>query len=335
MQRNEKKLKWIREMNESGVKASQIVYGIGCEIHPSAQLGGDGHSMAVSEKGFWERCKHQGGIVLGDFVHVGEGTVVKRATLYGKNTWIKDDVKLCSFVNVGHNCEIGEHTFVGPHVCFNGSVKVGDNCWIAGHAIIGQHSVIGDNVTIGMGAVVPVRTVIPDNAVYVGVPAKPIKFLDNSIHPSFKYYEPFKIGKYNHIHENVSVGKDCTIRSFVELRPNTTIGDDCYIDSGVKSSGNCLIGHNVTIRYDSIIARDVIIENNVFIAPQVMFINIPFIDKEKKPTIIRHGVKIGTNTTINDGVEICEDAIIGAKSFVNKDISEKGVYVGVPVRRIK
>jgi UDP-3-O-[3-hydroxymyristoyl] glucosamine N-acyltransferase len=335
MQRNEKKLKWIREINDSGVKTSSSIIGVGCVIHPSAQIGEDGYSMAINEDGFWERCKHQGGYAIGDFVHVGECTVIKRATLYGQRTWIKDDVKLCSFVNVGHNCEIGEHTFVGPHVCFNGSVKVGDNCWIAGHAVLGNHSIIGNNVTIGMGAIVPPRTIIPDNSTYVGIPARPIKFIDNIIHSSFEYFEPLRIGKYNHIHENVYVGKNCTIRSYVELRENTRIGNDCYIDSGVKSSGECLIGNNVTIRYDSIIARDVIIENDVFIAPQVMFINIPFLDKKKRTTIIRNDVKIGTNATINDGVEICEGSIIGAKSFVNKNILKKGVYVGVPARRIK
>ena len=66
-----------------------------------------------------------------------------------------------------------------------------------------------------------------------------------------------------------------------------------------------------------------------------MFIYIPFTEKEKKPTIIRRGVKIGTNATINDGIEVCEGAIIGAKAFVNKDILEKGIYAGVPARRIR
>jgi UDP-N-acetylglucosamine acyltransferase len=335
MSKNENKLKWIREKNESGLNTTKIVYGMGCEIHPSAQIGGDGHSMAINEKGNWERLKHLGGIMIGKLVHIGEGTVIKRASEYGSYTIIKDDVKICSFVNVGHNCYIGSHTFIAPHVCLNGSVRIGKNCWIAGHVIIGQHSRIGNNVTIGMGAVVPERTIIQDNETYVGIPARPIKFINNNIHPTFMYKEPIQIGKYNHIHENVIVGKGCIIRSYVELRNNTRIGNNCYLDSGVKTSGDCIIGHNVTIRYDSIIARNVIVEDEVFISPQVMFINIPFSDKERKSTIIKSGVKIGTNATIGDGVEICEGVIIGAKSFVNKDILEKGVYVGVPARRIK
>ena len=149
---------------------------------------------------------------------------------------------------------------------------------------------------------------------------------------SFKHGKNLQIGKYNHIHPDVQVGDDVTIRSYVELRNGTIIGDRCYIDSGVKSSGQCKIGNDVTIRYDAIIARNVIIEDGVFISPQVMFINIPFKAKEKKPTIIRKGAKIGTNATINDGVEIGEGVIIGAKAFVNRDCLEPGVYIGNPAK---
>ncbi len=148
----------------------------------------------------------------------------------------------------------------------------------------------------------------------------------------FKHGKNLQIGKYNHIHPDVEVGDDVTIRSYVELRNGTIIGDRCYIDSGVKSSGQCKIGNDVTIRYDAIIARNVIIEDGVFISPQVMFINIPFKEKEKKATIIRKGAKIGTNATINDGVEVGEGVIIGAKAFVNRDCLELGVYIGNPAR---
>jgi len=156
----------------------------------------------------------------------------------------------------------------------------------------------------------------------------------NYIHPSFVHGKNLKIGKFNHIHEGVKVGDDVTIRSYVELRKGTIVGDGCYIDSGVKSSGQCTIGDNVTIRYNSIIARNVTIKDDVFISPQVMFINIPFTKKERRPTIVGKGAKIGTNATINDGVKIGDGVIIGAKSFVNRDCIEPGTYVGIPARKI-
>ena len=66
-----------------------------------------------------------------------------------------------------------------------------------------------------------------------------------------------------------------------------------------------------------------------------MFINIAFTEKDKKQTIIRQNVKIGTNATINDGVEIVEGTVIGAKAFVTKDCIEPGIYVGIPAKLLK
>ncbi len=151
----------------------------------------------------------------------------------------------------------------------------------------------------------------------------------NIVHESFRYGKKFKIGSFNHIHENVICGDNVEIKSYVEIRPLTKIGNNVYIDSGVKISGECDIMDNVIIRYDSIIARNVIICPNVFISPQVMFINIPAKKREiKKVTIIHEGVFLGTNCTIHDGVEIFEDIIIGAKANVRKSLYAKGTYVG-------
>lgn len=154
----------------------------------------------------------------------------------------------------------------------------------------------------------------------------------NIISKGFIHGENFNIGYFNILEDNVIVGDNVTIRNYVELRKGTKIGNDCHIDSGVKSSGLNKIGDNVTIRYDSIIARNVEIGNNVFISPQVMFINVPFGRKKRGRTVVSDNVKIGTNATIGDGVFIGSDITIGAKSYVNKDLIESGVYIGTPAK---
>ncbi|MFT4644265.1 MAG: serine acetyltransferase, partial [Planctomycetota bacterium] len=42
-----------------------------------------------------------------------------------------------------------------------------------------------------------------------------------------------------------------------------------------------------------------------------------------------------TSATILQFLNINNDVIIGANSLINKSINEKGVYVGVPAKRIK
>jgi len=185
---------------------------------------------------------------------------------------------------------------------------------------------------------------VPPGETVVGVPANPIKFAGNYVHPNFTYGRNLVIGKYNHIHEGVVLGKDVVIRSYVELRPDTVIGDGVYLDSGVKTSGECWIKNNVTLRYDSIIAKGTKIMDDVFIAPQLMTENLNHKGESIGGAQIGIGiwnrekpfrVFIGTNVTLAAGITICPDVVIGSKANVRKSITESGVYIGNPARKIQ
>lgn len=163
----------------------------------------------------------------------------------------------------------------------------------------------------------------------------------NIIHPNFEHGNNFKIGEFNHIHENVVVGDNVEIRSHVELRPETIIGDDCYVDSGVKSSGECEIGNDVSLRYDAIIAKGTVIEDHIFISPQLMMENLNHRGEAMGGAHIgigewnhetKYRVFIGTNVTLAAGIEICSGTIIGSKANVRKSITEPGIYVGNPAK---
>lgn len=166
----------------------------------------------------------------------------------------------------------------------------------------------------------------------------------NIIHPSFKQGRNLQIGSFNKIHEDVEVGDNVQIMSYVELRPGTRIGDRCYIDSSVKSSGQCKIGNRVTLRYDAIIARGVEVEDDVFISPQFMTENVNHRGEEVGGAKIGVGdwkheteyrVFIGTNVTLAAGITIVPDVIIGSKTNVRKDITNSGIYIGNPARKLR
>ena len=50
---------------------------------------------------------------------------------------------------------------------------------------------------------------------------------------------------------------------------------------------------------------------------------------------IGDNVFIGAGCVIKDNIKIVDNVIIGAGAVVIKDIVERGVYVGVPARKIK
>jgi acetyltransferase-like isoleucine patch superfamily enzyme len=155
------------------------------------------------------------------------------------------------------------------------------------------------------------------------------------VDPGFIHGKNLKMGYFNVIGK-ARVGNNCEICNFVLLKDDTKIGNNCFIDSYVLSSGSCQIGNRVIMRYRTVIARNVIIEDDVFFTAGVKTI---FLDHKRKatpkPLIIKSGCYFGDNCIIMGGIIVAENCIIGAGAFVNKDTGPGGVYVGTPARRMR
>lgn len=151
----------------------------------------------------------------------------------------------------------------------------------------------------------------------------------------FQYGENFSMGNYCIIQEGCQVGDNVRLEHFVLLKKGTVIGDNVYVDSYVKSSGNNVIGSNVTLRFNCTIAREVTVEDDVFISPNVMTIYSDHKGQKHPGTVIGKGCHIGTNAVLGASVRIAPGSVVGAMAYVHQDISEPGIYVGIPARKIK
>jgi len=155
----------------------------------------------------------------------------------------------------------------------------------------------------------------------------------NEIHSSFKHGDGLKIGKFCVIDEDVQVGNNVTIENFVLLKKGTRIGHNVFVDSYVRSSGHNVIGDNVILRYGCTIAKGVIVDNYVFISPNVMTIYSNHKGEEIEGTFIGHHCHIGTAAVIGPGVNIVPHSVVGAMAYVSRSIDVPGIYTGIPARR--
>ncbi len=151
----------------------------------------------------------------------------------------------------------------------------------------------------------------------------------------FKHGKNFICGSFVKIDKDVVVGDDVQIDHFVLLRAGTRIGNNVFVDSYFRSSGNNKIGNNVTLRFGSTIAREVTVEDNVFISPNVMTIYSRHTGEKIGGTTIGKGSHVGTAAVIGPGIKIAPNSVIGAQAYVSHDITEPGVYTGVPAVKIK
>jgi acetyltransferase-like isoleucine patch superfamily enzyme len=143
-----------------------------------------------------------------------------------------------------------------------------------------------------------------------------------------------KPSKYSVI-KKAAIGRDSRVYDQVNLY-GCKIGKNTKIDSYVYIEEGVTIGDNCKIRPFVFIPTGVVIEDNVFIAPNVTFTN----DKHPRAqgewtrlnTRVKKYASIGAGSTINPGVQIGENALIGAGSVVTKNIPDNAVAVGVPAR---
>jgi UDP-3-O-[3-hydroxymyristoyl] glucosamine N-acyltransferase len=65
------------------------------------------------------------------------------------STIIRKGAKLDNLIQVAHNVEVGERTFIAAQTGISGSTKIGKNCLIGGQVGFVGHIQIADEVKIG------------------------------------------------------------------------------------------------------------------------------------------------------------------------------------------
>ena len=79
----------------------------------------------------------------------------------------------------------------------------------------------------------------------------------------------------------------------------------------------------------------VIVEDYVQIGSHCSIYSVSTIDNKNGQVILRKNCKVGSHSVIMPGVTIGENAIIGACSFVNRDVPDNSLAAGIPARVIK
>ncbi len=81
--------------------------------------------------------------------------------------------------------------------------------------------------------------------------------------------------------------------------------------------------------------KGVVIEDSVQIGSHCSIYSVSTIDNKKGEVTLKKGCKIGSHSLIMPGIKVGKNSVIGAFSFVNKNIPDNVVAVGAPVRIMK
>jgi acetyltransferase-like isoleucine patch superfamily enzyme len=135
--------------------------------------------------------------------------------------------------------------------------------------------------------------------------------------------------------ERVIVGDQACVRE------RCVIGDDVVVGRGTLVENDTAIGALAKIQANAYITAYSTLEEQVFIAPGVTTTNDNYMGRterrhelRKGPTI-RRGARIGGAAVLLPGIEVGEEAFVGAGAVVLTDVEPRTVVVGNPARKLR
>ena len=186
-------------------------------------------------------------------------------------------------------------------------------------------TVLGDGVKVLENAVVGKQPALSPRSTAMREPLPPTEIGDGSVVSTGAIvFAGSRIGA------RVILGDQSCVRERV------TVGDDVVLGRGSLVENDTTIGAMTKIQAEAYITAYSTLEEHVFIAPCVVTTNDNFMGRTERrhelmrgPTI-RRGARVGGGAILCPGVEIGEEAFVGAGAVVTKDVPPRVIIVGEP-----
>jgi len=149
---------------------------------------------------------------------------------------------------------------------------------------------------------------------------------------------PYYVHDSSYVDEGAQIGDGTKVWHFCHVMARSRIGRACTIGQNVVISPDVVVGDNVRIQNNVSVYTGVVIEDDVFCGPSMVFTNVinPRSHVSRKHefqrTLVRRGATLGANSTILCGHTIGRYAFVGAGAVVTRDIPDYALATGNPAR---
>ena len=235
-----------------------------------------------------------------------------RNLLLGEGVVVRADVSVGPNVVVGANVRIGAGATFGANVVVHDDTVIGDACFIQDGAVLGKVPSLSPRSTAKRGQLEPLRLgegcVVCTNAV---------------------------------VYRGTTLGGCCIVGDLASVRERCLLGEAVVVGRGTCVEMETTIGDFTKIQSNCYITAYMLIEDRVFIAPNVMTTNDNFMGRtekrfalEKGPTI-RRGARVGGGSVLLPAVEVGEEAFVASASVVTRDVAPRTLVMGTPAKPVR
>jgi len=220
------------------------------------------------------------------------------------------------------------------------SVKIGKNATIKEGVIIGENVIIEEDVYIDYGCIIRDNVHIKKGS-FIGARSILGEYLMDFYKDKVNKIHPLVIGENalirteNVIYGDAVIGNNFQSGHKVTIRENTKIGNNVRIGTLSDIQGECEIGNYINLHSNVHIGQKSRIKDYVWIFPYVVLTNDPTPPSDEFLGVTIESFSIvATGSVLLPGVQIYEDALVGAGSIVTKNVVKETVVVGNPAKEI-
>src|SRR6478672_874038 len=136
------------------------------------------------------------------------------------------------------------------------------------------------------------------------------------------------------------IGDEAIIGDQAQVRERSVIGYRTVIGRGTAIDNDVTIGARVKIQSNVYVTAFSLVEDDVFIGPGASTTNDDTMSRHApdialRGATLRRACRIGGGAVLVPGVEVGEEAFIGAGAVVTKDVPPRAFMVGVPARQVR
>lgn len=126
--------------------------------------------------------------------------------------------------------------------------------------------------------------------------------------------------EHGHVPIATLIHPSAVIGEHVAIRPGSVVMAGAVVNPGVSIGKGCIINTCASVDHDCILEDYVHVSVGAHLAGTVT---------------VGHETWVGIGATVSNNVDIPCGSMIGAGAVVVKSLEESGIYVGVPVKRVK